>query len=109
MTTPDHDPARVAGLPKNATGLRLYKIVRERLIACEPVYFVNGWSAVDTVLRRAQLAGRVEIGGEIKDHFADVLIGTNGDFEETVALDRDSYNNLKNHWMRCRLDKESNV
>lgn len=92
-------------LPESAVGLKLYKIVRESLIACESVRFEGGMAAVETTLRRANLSGRVEINGEIKNHFADVL-DANHDLVETVALDAGSYRSLKNHWMRCKLERK---
>ena len=55
-------------------------------------------------LRRAAISGRVETGGTIEDHFADVL-DTNGSMVETVALDRRSYSALKNRWMRCKVER----
>jgi hypothetical protein len=85
--------------------LRLYRIAREKLIACDVVQFRNGWTAIDTVLRRASVAGRVEVDGEIKNHFAD-LLSDNGDLVETVALDSRSYAALKNRWARCKIDRE---
>jgi hypothetical protein len=91
-------------LDKEASGLRLAKIVREELILCEEVHFVGGRPAIDTVLRRARLSGRVEIKDEVPDFFADVL-AENGDILQTVSLDRGSYGALKNHWMRCRIDR----
>lgn len=90
-------------LPPDAVGLRLYRISGERLIACEAVLFVRGRAAVDIVLLRAAASGRVEIGGEIADHFADVLDAEQS-MIETVALDAKSYGALKNHWMRCKVE-----
>lgn len=93
-------------LPKAAVGLCLYRITkREELIGCEAVRFTKGWTAAETTLRRANLSGRVEVGGEIANHFADVL-DDSGDIIETVALDAKSYSALKNHWMRCKVDPE---
>lgn len=92
-------------LPEQAAGLRLAKIVKDQLQLCEIVMFADGCSAVDTVLRRAAISGRVEIGGDIQDHFADVL-DREQSIIETVALDAKSYGKLKNHWMPCRLVKE---
>jgi hypothetical protein len=57
------------------------------------------------VLRRAAISGRVEIGGDIADHFADVL-DEQASMIETVALDRGSYHALKTRWMGCRLDPQ---
>lgn len=93
-------------LPTDTIGLQLYKInSREELIACEMVIFKRGRSAVDTVLRRAGLSGRVEVEpeGELPDYYADVIVDESGTFEASVALDRNSYSALKNHWMRCKL------
>lgn len=91
-------------LPATGVGLRLARIDRkERLILCEAVRFVDGRSAVDTVLRRAQISGRVDVGGKISNHFADVLDDA-GDIVETVALDAKSYRALKNRWMRCKVE-----
>lgn len=94
-------------LPDTAIGLVLHRMVGDRLISCEPVYFVNGRAAVDTVLRRAAISGRVEIGGAIQDHFADVLIDHSGSWDETVSLDANSYRALKNRWMRCKVAKDT--
>ena len=92
-------------LPPGSTGLRLARIDRQgALLLCEAIRFPAGLSAVDTVLRRAAISGRVEIGGDIADHFADVL-GDDGTILETVALDRRSYSALKNRWMQCRVDR----
>lgn len=91
-------------LSADAVGLRLARInSREELILCEPVRFVNGRAAVDTVLRRAAISGRVEVEGKIDNHFADVL-NDKQDITETVSLDAKSYGALKNRWMRCRVD-----
>lgn len=92
-------------IPKAAVGLRLGRIdSKGELKLCEPVQFVDGWSAVETTLRRATISGRVETGGEINNHFADVM-DVNGDIVETVSLDRRSYAALKNHWMRCKVQR----
>lgn len=91
-------------LPPESQGLRLHRIDRkERLIACELVMFRGGRPAVNTVLRRAAIAGRVEVGGSIADHFADVH-DAEGSLIETVALDAKSYKSLKTRWMRCRTE-----
>lgn len=91
-------------LPAESVGLKLYRInQREELIGCEDVVFDNGYAAVDTMLRRAVLAGRVEVEGKIANHFADVL-DSGGSMVSTVALDAQSYSSLKNHWMRCKVE-----
>lgn len=90
-------------IPSNATGLRLCKMVGERLLMTEDVQFVNGRDSVDTVLRRAAISGKVGPIGETGDYWADFL-EADGGWSETVALDRSSWNSLKNHWMRCKMD-----
>jgi hypothetical protein len=90
-------------IPLSSVGLRLARINgKDELFLCEAVMFVNGSSAVDTVLRRAAVSGRMEVNGAIENHFADVL-DADGNMVETVALDRKSYSALKNHWMRCKV------
>jgi len=92
-------------VPQDAVGIKLFRIDRSgRLIACEAVRFAEGATAVDTVLRRAAISGRVEVGGKIEDHLADVL-DDNGDIIETVALDARSYRALKTRWMRCKVEE----
>lgn len=92
-------------LPASSVGLRLARIdSKERLLLCEAMRFDAGLVAVDTTLCRAALSGRVEVDGEIKNHFADV-IDDDGDIVETVALDRGSYSALKNKWMRCKVER----
>lgn len=90
-------------LPADSVGLRLARISGENLILCEAMRFDAGLSGVELVLRRASIAGRVEVGGVIANHFADVL-NDKGDLVETVALDAKSYSALKNKWMRCRVE-----
>ncbi len=92
-------------LPENSKVVRLYKHnSRDELIACEAVEFLDGAPAIETTLRRAALSGRVDVEGEIDCYFADIL-DENGDLRVSVALDRGSYGALKNHWMRCRLER----
>lgn len=87
-----------------AVGLRLARIDRkEQLILCEPVRFMRGTPAVQQVLNRAKISGRVQVNGKIKNHFADAL-DENGDIVQTIALDAKSYGALKNKWMRCKVD-----
>lgn len=92
-------------LPQTAVGLRLARVAGDDLILCEAMRFDGGYSAVRTVLRRANVSGRVEIGGEIANHFADVL-DDQGDIVETVALDAKSYRALKTKWMRCKVERD---
>lgn len=65
---------------------------------------IHGFVSSVTVLRRASISGRVEVGGELADYFADVHDG-DGNLLETVALDRDSYRALKYRWMRCKVQR----
>lgn len=96
----------VGTVPADAIGLKLYRInVREELIGCETVIFQSGRDGVDTVLRRAAICGRVEIEGDIKNHYADFIVDRDGTWEGTVALDAQSYSSLKNHWMRCKVQR----
>ena len=91
-------------VPDNCTGLRLCKMVRGKLVVCEPVQFVQGAAGADTVLRRAHLAGKVGPIGEAVDYWAD-LLNADDDWFETIALDSASWGALKNHWMRCRIER----
>lgn len=91
-------------LPPTASGLQLHRIQGERLISCEPIHFDRGSVGVETVLRRASLSGRVEIGGDLADHFADIH-DREGNLLESVSLDRTSYRALKYHWMPCKIAK----
>lgn len=64
----------MTAIPAEAVGLKLYRInARDELIACESVRFAEGRAAIITTLNRARISGRVEIGGKIENHFADVL------------------------------------
>lgn len=90
---------------KEAVGLRLARIDRRgNLILCEAVGFVAGWAAVEGTLRRAAISGRVEVEGRIENHFADAL-DIDGSLVDTIALDAKSYSALKNHWMRCKVER----
>lgn len=91
-------------LPRSAVGLRLARIDRkENLVLCEAMRFESGRAGVEATLRRAWISGRVELGGVIANHFAEVL-DDSGDIVATVALDRGSYSALKNRWMRCKVE-----
>ncbi len=96
----------VGTVPTEAVALQLHRIVGERLLACEEVEFVGGYAGLETTLRRAAVSGRVEVEGEIKDHFAD-LHDERGNLIATVALDSNSYRSLKTRWARCKLLPES--
>jgi hypothetical protein len=94
----------MTALPQASAVLRLGRITKGGdLILCEAMIFNAGRSDIETVLRRAAVCWRVEVGGDIGDHLADVL-DAQGDLVETVALDARSYAALKNHWMRCKID-----
>jgi len=91
-------------VPPEALAVRLFRIDNADLIACEAVAFNGGAATIETVLRRAAVSGLVEIGGQIADHFAD-LLSADGSLVETVALDASSYRALKTRWMRTRVDR----
>ena len=90
-------------LPETA-GLQLCKIVGDDdLKMAEPVLFENGRDAVITTLNRASISG--EVGGEIDKttrYWADQLDEA-GDHIGEIRLDQASWNSLKNHWMRCKM------
>lgn len=90
-------------VPVEAAGLRLCKIVKGDLVLYEMMMFPGGAAAIDTTLRRAELAGPVGPWGETGDYWADVL-NADGDWFETIALSREAWNSLKNRWMRCRKE-----
>ena len=89
-------------VPNTAVGLRLCKIVGERLVCCEDVVFERGAPAVDIVLRRASISGKVGPIGETGDYWADFL-SADGDWFDTIALSREAWNSLKGKWMRCKV------
>lgn len=94
----------LSAIPLDAVGLRLCKVTNDDLVLCEGVIFDKGRSAVDTVLRRAAVSGLVGPIGQTGDYWADFL-NADGDWTETIALSRQAWNKLKNHWMRCRIDQ----
>lgn len=83
-------------------GIQLHRISGDRLLACEAVYCERGGLAVDTVLRRAAISGRVEIEGPLERHFAD-LLDLQGDIVCSVALDAGSYRAIKYRWAPSKL------
>lgn len=96
--------ADLSNIPADAVGLRLCKAKGDDdIVCCEPIRFAQGRSAVNTVLRRAAISGKVGPIGETGDFWADFL-NEDGDWTETVALDREAWNALKNRWMRCRVE-----
>jgi len=99
------DPVMVPAivLPPETTGLRLCKMIGTRLVMCEGIRFSRGMPAVGTILRRASISGAVGPIGETGDYWAD-LLNADGDWFDTIALDRNSWNILKNHWMRCKVE-----
>jgi hypothetical protein len=94
-------------LHPQAVGLKLYKLnAADELLGNELVIFQDGRKAVDTILRRAQLSGRVEIDGDIDRHFADVYIDEYT-WDQTIALDAGSYRALKRVWARTKYDPDT--
>jgi len=95
--------ADLDGLPKDAIGLQLCKLVgKDDLRMSETVVFAGGRHALETTLRRAALSGVVGPVGEAGTYFADI-VDADGDQVETIALDRGSWNTLKNRWAKCRM------
>lgn len=94
-------------LHPNAIGIKLYKLnAADELLGNELVTFQDGRKAVDIVLRRASLAGRVELDGDIDKHFADIYTDEYT-WEQTVALDAGSYRSLKRVWARTKYDSDT--
>lgn len=91
-------------IPQEAAGLRLCKMRGEDLRLCETLIFVEGHKAVEIVLRRASISGKVGPVGETGDLWADLMTADGDTLVETVALDRGSWNALKNHWARCKFE-----
>lgn len=91
-------------LPTDAAGIRLCKVVGDDLILCETIIFTHGAPAVDTVLRRAAISGKVGPVGETGDFWADLMNAAGDTMVETVALDRASWNAIKNKWARCKIE-----
>lgn len=89
-------------LPEGTTGLRLCKMRGEELVLYEEIQFQTGIEGADTTLRRAEIAGKVGPVGETGDFWADIF-NKDSDLIESIALDRNSWNALKNRWMRCKV------
>lgn len=92
-------------IPVEASAIRLCKMRREELLLCEVVIFTRGHAAVETVLRRAAISGKVGPIGGTGDLWADLMTADGDSLVETVALDRGSWNALKNHWARCKIER----
>lgn len=90
-------------LPASTVGLRLCKARGDALILCEAVR-LQSQAHVDMILRRAAISGSIGEVGETGDYWAD-LLDANGDMTETIALSREAWNGLKNHWLRCRIER----
>lgn len=91
------------GIPTAAVGFRLCVLRRikggeERLDLSEKIRFTDGYSALDTILRRARICGDVgEFGTSIRDdqnHWLDIL-DTNGDLMDVLPVGREPWNYLK--------------
>jgi hypothetical protein len=93
----------VGTVPKNAVGLRLYRITgkgdSEKLHDSSAVIFEGGSASLETVLRRSSLGGIVHIGGKLQNYFCD-LLDVQGDIVASVALDAGSYRALKYRWAK---------
>lgn len=91
-----------------AVGFRLCKMVgpkKDTLVLYETLVYQDR-SALELVFRRASLSGKV-CPNELKDtdnFWADIMTAK-GDSLGEVALDRGSWNSIKNRWGRCRIDR----
>lgn len=97
-------------IPDDAHGIRL-AVLRpekgggERLDLCETIMFTRGASALDTLLRRAEICGWVgQYGQGVGDgsHFAD-LMQENGDSLDVLPLSREAWNYIKRK-TKARID-----
>ena len=96
-------------IPSEAAGIRLCVMRGENLVLCETMIFEQGSAAVDTVLRRARISGKVGPLGETGDFWADLMNIEGDTIVETIALDRKSWNALKNKWAKCKIEKPLRV
>lgn len=93
-------------LVPEARGLCLYRHDRnDNLISNELIMFDGGAPAINTVLRRAAISGRVVIEpfDDPIDYFADVYVDEST-WVQTILLDAKSYKILKYKWMRCKVE-----
>lgn len=92
-------------LPPDVAGIRLCKVLRnDELVLCETLVFENGRAAVDTVLRRAAISGKVGPIGGTGDFWADLMDNEGDTIVETIALDRKAWNAIKRKWARCKIE-----
>lgn len=92
-------------LPSDVAGIRLCKVLgSDELVLCEMVVFEKGRVAVDTVLRRAAISGKVGPIGETGDFWADLMNSDGDSIVETIALDRKAWNAIKRKWARCKIE-----
>lgn len=85
------------GIPETATGFSLCVIRGDRLDVCEGIHFNNGYAAVDTLFRRAQICGWVgQFGQSVGEGcwFADLLDAA-GDTLDVIPMSREAWNYLK--------------
>jgi len=91
-------------VPPEVTGLMLCKVVGDDCLRiAEGVQFENGRAAVMTVLNRANICGHV--GGCINrsTRFWADLLDVDGNTVGEIQLSRGSWNSLKKHWIRCKM------
>ena len=92
-------------LPPDAAGIRLCKVLRNgELVLCETIVFENGRAAVDTVLRRAAISGKVGPIEGTGDFWADLMDCEGDTIVGTIALDRKAWNAIKRKWARCKIE-----
>lgn len=97
------------GLPERAKGIRLCVIRKsgndEHLNLCQAAYF-NDFSALDTVLRQAEIYGKIEkVGDEITgDFWADIMIDQDI-WEDVLPMSREAWNALKNKLLKVKIER----
>lgn len=85
------------GIPETATGFVLQRLSGDSLISTEHVVFPDGFLAVDTILRRAEICGWVgKFGCAVGDgnHFIDIF-DANGDMLDVLPMSREAWSYLK--------------
>lgn len=91
-------------IPAEAVGIRLCRVTKAgELTMCLTVLFDDGARAIDTVLRRAAISGKVGPVGETGDYWADLMNAGDDTLVETVALDAKSYKAIKTRWAKTEL------
>jgi hypothetical protein len=82
-------------IPADVVGFALCRMnSKDELFRTGDIIFDRGRDAVQTILIRAAICGRVDVGSENGDYWAD-LVNEDGTWDQTVALDAESFRYLK--------------